>query len=1177
MDDRIEKLMAAAREGGAAEGRNLGLALRDAPDRKERLIDLADATDDALRVASATAAVGLDDAQVFHIVDRLASDGTSEVREAVAKGLKEFPTWPVPSAVIAKLLKDEDEDDIRRAVLPAAVLRDDLTPEVQTCLEDASSWQVRESAAKALIASPRPQMAPHLLARLSEDGDVDVRRASARALERIVAPEESWPEGLTLPEAATLRGAKEKTEELKPREFPVLLKLLEEAAASVVDLDTLRGMGRDLTAQDEAGQLPDVIGLDDVCDRVIDMLDSEGPRAIAFLGDPGTGKTAAVYRLVERLRTHPDGPWMVLRVSPPDILVGTLYLGEWQTKLQKLIDNVRRPRKVLLYVPDVHQLLSIGVTSKSDVNATTLLSPYLENGEVAILGESTPDGFRAGLAGAPSFQRLFQTIDFKPASPEETREIALAVCAQEEVEVEEATIERLIDIAGFCRQGTEEPGRTVGLLRRVLEDRRDATGPLTDSQILETVQKTTGVPPVMVDDARALGLEETRRFLEERVMGQPEAVNAMLDVVTLIKAGLTDPSRPFGVFLFVGPTGVGKTELARALGELLFGHARRIHRFDMSEYASYNAFERLLGAGNRPGLLTGVVQDEPFSVILLDEIEKAHVNVFDLCLQIFDAGRLTDTRGRTADFRRTIVILTSNVGSAIPTEQRVGFGDSVDAGPDRTVIERQIRQTFRPEFLGRLDAIVHFQALAMDTAERIARRELDRVLERSGILRRQLQVDVDPAILTLLLQEGYSPVLGARPLKRTIERRVLMPLARALAEARVPRGSIVRLLPRGKLVGIEIDRSEAEDEAEQAPAKSVPKGAADFLERVDRLVDATGHFDDRLSTLDDERRSLLAASRAKGFWDAPDEARRVLSAIHQSEALLTAVEDLRSRMGRMQRELSEFKGRFPRSRYVARMEALERDAHRLGFLLETDEPVLRGDAFVVVARVAHEGKTLEGVEKIGRMLARYAERYGLDVTVLSDRQEREGREDELLLHFSGLGAYALFSPEFGLHQLRLRKAGTAPRRALVRVSVWPEPGEGESPRPSDHRVKIRPLRKAKGRLIPHPKLEVSVLHASSLSSVTAWTALAREEAINTLCRLLQAQRGGEHTAESGKSGPVVRRYDLGTSPRVRDQRSGRTTGRLDEVLDGDLDRVRAVASAPKAKPQPEKPQRDAPG
>src|SRR5207302_2526740 len=286
--------------------------------------------------------------------------------------------------------------------------------------------------------------------------------------------------------------------------------------------------------------------------------------------------------------------------------------------------------------------------------------------------------------------------------------------------------------------------------------------------------------------------------------------------------------------LFVGPTGVGKTELARALAELLFGDPARMARLDMSEYATYEAYERLIGQGANPGLLTSTVRERPFTVLLLDEIEKAHLNVFDLCLQIFDAGRLTDAQGRTADFRRTIIVLTSNVGGRIATEAPVGFGRGVPKAPDSQVTMRELSRSFRPEFLNRIDRIVQFRPLSAETAEKIARREVARVLERSGITRRKLVVDVDPAVLPLLLREGYSPAYGARPLKRTVERLVLLPVARAIAVGEAAPGSILRLVSRSNRVEVAIEPPETGETPipEHAPPSA---RAASVHEQVTQL------------------------------------------------------------------------------------------------------------------------------------------------------------------------------------------------------------------------------------------------------------------------------------------------------------------------------------------------------
>ena len=1159
MDDELSKLVNLARGGVLDLFQQLVTELRArSHQHPEILVEFAAAPEEICRRAAIQAAAGRTEKIVVDAITALAGDPLPYVRQSLAYALTDNPTWPMDVAA-EQLLSDHDSN-VRQAAVWCVSCRPSLVGSLLKRLHAEDNAWVRGEVANALSYGPPRTVLPDLMTRLAEDVDTGVQQACAYTVEKHLGTNRGYPADLPRPGLTGLAEIRRRLTGMSAGAFPLLNTFLNEQLAHQVDIEQLAAFGGVLTLEAEAGKLPHAYFVDEAIEAIMGVLTGGLPRAAVLVGESGTGKTAVVQELTHRLRHNPDGPWHVLRMSPQDFMANTRYLGEWETRVRNVVNAIKPPRRVLLYVPNIEELAWMGTWEKSEASVASALAPFIERGDVAILGESSVEGFRKGLGANRSLRRLFHAIELQGSDAVETRKILQLVVEESGGEVPDSVLDRLGDLADFFVSGTVQPGRSVGLLRRVLGMTAGKRGAITEQDVLQTISTSTGIPVNFLDDSVALDREKVREFFEARVMGQPEAVDAVVDLVTLVKAGLNDPGKPYGVLFFVGPTGVGKTELARALAEHLFGDTGRLIRLDMSEFATYEAFERLIGQGYRasePGLLTAAVRERPFSVLLFDEIEKAHPNIYNLCLQIFDAGRLTDTQGRTADFRRTIIILTSNVGSAT-SSGFVGFGNRPATAPDREMTMRELGRWFRPEFLNRLDRIVTFRSLAVETAEKIARREVAHVLERSGIARRKLAVDVDPEVLPLLLREGYSPTFGARPLKRTVERLVLLPVAKAIAEGRAPPGSLLRLAARDGRVHIEIEPPETADSGVEAPAPAAR--AAPVADRAAKLLERVLDLHAQSAPLAARKSELLAQSAAPGFWNDQQASRGLLDEVYRLDGILGALDGLEKKT-KIEVERS---GRYRSSdrdlaRVDERLTALEGEVNHIGFLVNCRESRDLGDALLSLRLVNAHGEGLDSVAMLARMYKALAVRRGLEITVLDDHLGGEPPEDTITLWITGAGAHALLASEAGLHQVTRGKKDDGPGRRhvdrdVVRVEIFPAPARTVEFHADEVRSEIHPVSGIKGRLLSRVKFDVRLFHVPTMTSVHGWSDGSKGEALQRFQMLLRARvdAASQPRPEDGRP-PVIRRYRLGPTTLVRDQRSGRHTGRLDQVLEGNLD------------------------
>ncbi|HSR42788.1 MAG TPA: AAA family ATPase, partial [Longimicrobiales bacterium] len=581
--------------------------------------------------------------------------------------------------------------------------------------------------------------------------------------------------------------------------------------------------------------LPDRIvshpALVDGVGEILRVLTGESPRPILVVGDAGVGKSVLIRCAAARLRS--DG-WVVFEASAADVMAGQSFIGQLEDRIQKLLRQIGGKR-VLWIAPGFNELAWAGRHSQSTTGVLDMILPHLEAGSIHLLGELRSQALEKLVQEQPRIRGVVETLRLPPMGSPQTLALARAWSEAHGPNAEpllsEETLREAYQLASQYLGDRAPPGNLLHFLTTI-RNRLRASGEertITTEDLLVTLSRLTGLPLGILDERRGLDLGKLQRFFEARVMGQGEAVECLVERVAMIKAGLTDPTRPQGVFLFVGPTGTGKTEIAKALADYLFGSPDRMIRVDMSELQTPDSLDRLVGTGQAGSVTRSLVQEirkEPFSVVLLDEFEKSHANVWDLFLQLFDDGRLTDRMGNTADFRHAIVILTSNLGASVAPGTHVGFHAETRVF-SMGAVRRSLEATFRPEFLNRVDRVVIFRPLGRDVMRRILDKELADLQKRRGLRNRAWAVEWEESAIEFLLEKGFTPELGARPLKRAIERYVLSPLAVAMVEHQVPEGDqFLFVRSDGEELQVEWVDPDAPDEEELAEADALLEGAS---------------------------------------------------------------------------------------------------------------------------------------------------------------------------------------------------------------------------------------------------------------------------------------------------------------------------------------------------------------
>ena len=575
---------------------------------------------------------------------------------------------------------------------------------------------------------------------------------------------------------------------------------------SKTDTPALTKYGRDLTLQAAKGELDPVIGRQVEIDRVVQILSRRKKNNPILIGEPGVGKSAIVEGLALRIAGK-EIPMLegkrIISLDIASMVAGTTYRGQFEERIKTVIKELNDHPEIILFVDEIHTLIGAG-NAQGSLDAANILKPALARGEVQCIGATTLNEYRTSIEKDGALERRFQKVIVQPTSLDETYTIltrlsdtyaqfhhvhytpeALRACVNltDRYITDRYFPDKAIDAmdeAGACK---------MEIRKQALEDNKSvndesaAAVEITESDVARVVSQMSGVPVQRVAQAEGERLRQMSAVLQQRVIGQDEAVQKVVKAIQRSRMGLRDPRKPIGTFFLLGPTGVGKTHLAQCLAEEMFGSRNAIVRFDMSEYMEKHTVSLLVGAPpgyvahEDGGKLTEAVRRKPYSIVLFDEIEKAHPDIFNVLLQVMDEGRLTDRQGHVVDFKNTIIILTSNVGTRQLNDfgAGIGFGaDDMDAKASERMLTKALQRTFPPEFVNRLDNVIVFHRLSDDALAQILRLELNPLLARVEAMGYQLELteETQNEILRLARDTQY----GARPLKRAIQTLVEDPL-----------------------------------------------------------------------------------------------------------------------------------------------------------------------------------------------------------------------------------------------------------------------------------------------------------------------------------------------------------------------------------------------------------------
>lgn len=582
----------------------------------------------------------------------------------------------------------------------------------------------------------------------------------------------------------------------------------------------------DLNEKAKAGKVDPLIGRGPEVDRTVQILCRRSKNNPLYVGDPGVGKTAIAEGLARKI-IEGNVPEVLLNaviysLDMGALLAGTRYRGDFEERLKAVVNELEKLPHAVLFIDEIHTVIGAGATSGGAMDASNLLKPALSGGTIRCIGSTTYKEFRNHFEKDRALLRRFQKIDVNEPTIEDTIKILAGLRSafedHHQVKYTPDAIKSAVELSARYINDRKLPDKAIDVIDEVgamqmlvpVSKRKKTITPKEIEAVIATMAR---IPPKSVSTDDRQQLETLETDLKRVVFGQNAAIENLSSAIKLSRAGLRDPDKPIGNYLFTGPTGVGKTEVARQLATIL---GIPLQRFDMSEYMERHSVSRLIGAPpgyvgyDQGGLLTDAVDQNPHSVLLLDEIEKAHPDLFNILLQVMDNGKLTDHHGKTVDFRNTIIIMTTNAGAADMARETVGFGNLTREGED----EQAVQKMFTPEFRNRLDAIVPFGYLPPEVVARVVDKFILQL--ELQLADRHVHISLDEAAKSWLTEKGYDRLYGARPMGRLIQEKIKQPLAEELLFGKLVHGGEVTVKMKDGALSFAIEPA--------APKKPKKKG-----------------------------------------------------------------------------------------------------------------------------------------------------------------------------------------------------------------------------------------------------------------------------------------------------------------------------------------------------------------